>query len=154
MLVSLSHEKFDHSIRLINRIFSWLLPIGVDCSLYSTPHSSEHSRVESRCLCTVFLSWKDSTFSTSLLYSVFCILLHHLLNTLHSGFESRCVEPSFRSVCQQPFISPVQCARCLLYHQCALFCENEQKLQSWQILMLMNNITALGVYLITNPAVS
>ena len=74
MLVSLSHEKFDHSIRLINRIFSWLLPIGVDCSLYSTPHSSEHSRVESRCLCTVFLSWKDSTFSTSLLYSVFCIL--------------------------------------------------------------------------------
>ena len=154
MLVSLSHEKFDYSIRLINRIFSWLLPIGVDCSLYSTPHSSEHSRVESRCLCTVFLSWKDSTFSTSLLYSVFCILLHHLLNTLHSGFESRCVEPSFRSVCQQPFISPVQCARCLLYHQYALFCENEQKLQSWQILMLMNNITALGVYLITNPAVS
>ena len=158
MLVSLSHEKFDHSIRLINRIFSWLLPIGVDCSLYSTPHSSEHSRVESRCVCSVqsFCPGKIPLFQLlcCILYSVFCILLHHLLNTLHSGFESRCVEPSFRSVCQQPFISPVQCARCLLYHQCALFCENEQKLQSWQILMLMNNITALGVYLITNPAVS
>ena len=136
MLVSLSHENFDHSIRLINRNFSRLLPIGVDCSLYSTPNSSKHSRLRAG-VCTVFLSWKDSTFSTSLLYSVFsilysvfCILLHHLLNTLHSGFESRCVEPSFRSVCQQPFISPVQCTRCLLYHQCALFCENEQKLQS------------------------
>ena len=85
MLVSLSHENFDHSIRLINRNFSRLLPIGVDCSLYSTPNSSKHSRLRAG-VCTVFLSWKDSTFSTSLLYSVFSIL-YSIFSILYSVFS-------------------------------------------------------------------
>ena len=104
MLVSLSHEKFDHSLRLINRNFSWLMPIGVDCSLYSTSHSSEHSRFESRCVCTVFLSWKDSTFSTSLLYSVFSIL-YSVFSILYSTPPSSEHTPQWvwEQVCRAKF---------------------------------------------------
>ena len=84
MLVSLSHEKFDHSIRLINKEISWLLPIGVDCILYSIPNSSEHSKFESRCLYSLSVLERFHFFN---FFAVFCIL-YFVFCILHSVFYS------------------------------------------------------------------